>query len=62
MSDDVFFLSQLVRDSMELQAMEALTRTVDRENDFMKPLPVPNYSQTCSINLLIRHNASLHSH
>lgn len=38
MSDDVTFLSQLVRDSMELQALEAINRTEDRENDVMKPL------------------------
>ncbi|KAG8645782.1 hypothetical protein MANES_10G091900v8 [Manihot esculenta] len=40
MSDDVDFLSQLVRDSMELQAQEALGKTDDREFDVMKPLQV----------------------
>ncbi|KAE8008246.1 hypothetical protein FH972_004776 [Carpinus fangiana] len=40
MSDDVNFLSQLVRDSMELQAQEALNKTEDRELDVMKPLQV----------------------
>lgn len=40
MSDDVTFLSQLVRDSMELQAQEVLNRTEDREFDVMKPLQV----------------------
>lgn len=40
MSDDVNFLSQLVRDSMELQAQEALSKTEDRELDIMKPLQV----------------------
>lgn len=40
MSDDVTFLSQLVRNSMELQALEALSRTGDQENDVMKPLQV----------------------
>lgn len=43
MSDDVTFLSQLVRDSMELQALEAINRTEDRETDIMKPLQVLNY-------------------
>ena len=47
---------------MELQAVEALTRIEDRENDLMKPLEVPNYPETCSIILLVRHNASLCSH
>lgn len=40
MSDDVSFLSQLVRDSMELQALEALTRTEERDIDAMQPLRV----------------------
>ncbi|XP_057989532.1 K(+) efflux antiporter 3, chloroplastic isoform X2 [Hevea brasiliensis] len=40
MSDDVDFLSQLVRDSMESQAQEALNKTDDREFDVMKPLQV----------------------
>ncbi|XP_059447121.1 K(+) efflux antiporter 3, chloroplastic isoform X2 [Corylus avellana] len=40
MSDDVNFLSQLVRDSMELQAKDALNKTEDRELDIMKPLQV----------------------
>ncbi|XP_017971373.1 PREDICTED: K(+) efflux antiporter 3, chloroplastic isoform X1 [Theobroma cacao] len=38
MSDDVTFLSELVRDSMELQAQEELSKTDDREFDIMKPL------------------------
>lgn len=38
MSDDVSFLSQLVRDSMELQYLEAINRTDDRDIDAMKPL------------------------
>lgn len=41
MSDDVSFLSQLVRDSMELQAQEALSKTDSREFNIMKPLQVP---------------------
>lgn len=40
MSDDVTFLSELVRDSMELQAQEELSKTDDREFDIMKPLQV----------------------
>ncbi|KAF3435851.1 hypothetical protein FNV43_RR22943 [Rhamnella rubrinervis] len=40
MSDDVNFLSQLVRDSMELQAQEALTKSDDQDIDIMKPLQV----------------------
>ncbi|OMO92112.1 hypothetical protein COLO4_17848 [Corchorus olitorius] len=38
MSDDVTFLSQLFRDSMELQAQEELTKTENQEVDMMKPL------------------------
>jgi hypothetical protein len=41
MSDDVSFLSKLVRDSMELQAQEALKDIADQEVDIMKPLQVP---------------------
>ena len=40
MSDDVSFLSQLVRDSMELQAQESLNKSDDRETEIMKPLQV----------------------
>ncbi|KAF5448376.1 hypothetical protein F2P56_028918, partial [Juglans regia] len=40
MSDDVNFLSQLIRDSMELQAQDALRKTDDQELDIMKPLQV----------------------
>ncbi|KAL5726934.1 K(+) efflux antiporter 3 [Ranunculus cassubicifolius] len=40
MSDDVSFLSQLVRDSMELQAQEAQNKTEERDSDVMKPLQV----------------------
>lgn len=48
MSDDVTFLSQLVRDSMELQAQEVLNRTEDREFDVMEPLQVPEiYEYLC---------------
>ncbi|KAH7517677.1 K(+) efflux antiporter 3, chloroplastic isoform X2 [Ziziphus jujuba] len=38
MSDDVTFLSRLVRDSMELQAQEVLSKSGDQETDIMKPL------------------------
>ncbi|KAJ6345656.1 hypothetical protein OIU78_008334 [Salix suchowensis] len=40
MSDDVNFLSQLVRDSMELQAQEALSKNDAQEFDTAKPLQV----------------------
>ncbi|CAI0448705.1 unnamed protein product, partial [Linum tenue] len=41
MSDDVNFLSQLVRDSMEMQAQEAALRKTDEsDSDIMKPLQV----------------------
>eukprot|EP00257_Ricinus_communis_P004741 XP_002518305.2 K(+) efflux antiporter 3, chloroplastic isoform X1 [Ricinus communis] len=40
MSDDVDFVSQLVRDSMELQAQDALSKTDDRGLNVMKPLQV----------------------
>ncbi|KAJ8452914.1 hypothetical protein Cgig2_014677 [Carnegiea gigantea] len=40
LSDDVDFLSQLVRDSMERQAQEALNKNVDREYDMMKSIQV----------------------
>ncbi|XVE48664.1 hypothetical protein DITRI_Ditri01bG0020600 [Diplodiscus trichospermus] len=38
MSDDVSFLRQLFRDSVELQAQEELSKTDDQEVDIMKPL------------------------
>lgn len=44
MSDDVTFLSQLVRDSMELQAQEAVVKTDDQDN-MMKPLQVLIHSK-----------------
>ncbi|KAI3435058.1 RCK N-terminal domain-containing protein [Psidium guajava] len=40
MSDDVTFLSQLVRDSMELQAEDAVRQNDGRESNVMKPLQV----------------------
>lgn len=40
MSDDVAFLSQLIRDSMELQAQEAISQSEYRELDLMKTLQV----------------------
>lgn len=40
MSDDVNFLSKLVRDSMELQAQEVLNNAKDQDLDVMKPLQV----------------------
>ncbi|KAH6833132.1 K+ efflux antiporter 3 [Perilla frutescens var. hirtella] len=40
MSDDVSFLRQLVRDSMEVQAQEALGKTEEQEMNVMKPMQV----------------------
>lgn len=40
MSDDVSFLSKLVRNSMEVQAQEALKDVGDKEVDIMMPLQV----------------------
>lgn len=40
MSDDVSFLSKLVRNSMEVQAQEALKDVGDKELDIMMPLQV----------------------
>lgn len=40
MSDDVSFLSQLVRDSMEQQAQSA-NRTAAKETEVMKSMQVP---------------------
>ena len=40
MSDDVNFLSKLVRDSIELQAQEVLNNAKDQDLDVMKPLQV----------------------
>jgi len=40
MSDDVSFLSQLVRDSMELQAEEAISQSEYQESNIMEPMQV----------------------
>ncbi|RWR77892.1 K+ efflux antiporter 3, chloroplastic [Cinnamomum micranthum f. kanehirae] len=40
MSDDVNFLSQLVRDSMEMEAQDSLDRTDSQDNRVMKPLQI----------------------
>ncbi|XP_049379428.1 K(+) efflux antiporter 3, chloroplastic [Solanum stenotomum] len=40
MSDDVTFLSQLIRDSMELQAQEVVDKSDDQVSKVMKPLQV----------------------
>ena len=40
MSDDVTFLSQLMRESMELQAQEALEQSDGKEPEIMKSLQV----------------------
>ncbi|KAL2925999.1 K(+) efflux antiporter 3 chloroplastic [Bienertia sinuspersici] len=40
MSDDVDFLSQLVRNSMEIQAQDAVNKTDDQEYSIMEPVQV----------------------
>lgn len=40
LSDDVTFLSQLIRDSMELQAQEVADKSDDQVSKVMKPLQV----------------------
>ncbi|KAJ8638204.1 hypothetical protein MRB53_012471 [Persea americana] len=40
MSDDVNFLSQLVRDSMEMEAQDSLDRTDSQDSRVMKPLQI----------------------
>lgn len=40
MSDDVTFLSNLVRNSMEIQAQEKLDKTGDQEIEVMEPFQV----------------------
>nr|XP_027112741.1 K(+) efflux antiporter 3, chloroplastic-like isoform X2 [Coffea arabica] len=40
MSDDITFLSQLVLNSMELQAQDTLDKTVEQDIDVMKPLQI----------------------
>ncbi|KAK9286202.1 hypothetical protein L1049_014586 [Liquidambar formosana] len=71
MSDDVTFLSQLVRDSMELQAQEALNKTDDREFDAMKPLQVrvadligerSSVQSTSSVDMMPRANQANTTH
>lgn len=47
MSDDVSFLSQIVRNSMELQAQDSLDKSDIRETDIMKPLQVFTYIMNC---------------
>ncbi|XP_073024871.1 K(+) efflux antiporter 3, chloroplastic-like isoform X2 [Primulina eburnea] len=64
MSDDVSFLSQLVRDSMESQAQDALDRTDDPKLNVMKPLQVrvvdsigaPPYSSEGELGMIKRAN------
>lgn len=49
MSDDVTFLSQIVRDSMEIQAQETLDKTDDPELDVLKPLQVLTHANHLNI-------------
>ncbi|GMP38742.1 hypothetical protein CsSME_00009880 [Camellia sinensis var. sinensis] len=53
MSDDVTFLSQLVRDSMELQAQEALNKTGDQELGVMGPFKVLRHA-CIGTNIMLR--------
>lgn len=49
MSDDVTFLSQLVRDSMELQAQDEVRQNDGRESNVMKPLQVLKPHVFCNL-------------
>lgn len=40
MSDQVSFISQIVRDSMEIQAQDALDKSDEQELEIMKPMQV----------------------
>ena len=53
MSDDITFLSQLVLNSMELQAQDTLDKTVEQDIDVMKPL------QVLKTTMLMAHYSSL---
>lgn len=53
MSDDVAFLSQLIRDSMELQAQEGIGQSDDRGLDIMKPLQVLQNNDLARVNAKI---------
>ncbi|RZC03533.1 K(+) efflux antiporter 3, chloroplastic isoform B [Glycine soja] len=53
MSDDVAFLSQLIRDSMELQAQEGIGQSEDRGLDIMKPLQVLQNNDLARVNAKI---------
>ena len=53
MSDDITFLSQLLLNSMELQAQDTLDKTVEQDIDVMKPL------QVLKTTMLMAHYSSL---
>ncbi|MBA0799351.1 hypothetical protein Gohar_009872 [Gossypium harknessii] len=61
MSDDVTFLRQLFRDSMELQAQEELNKTDDREPDIMKPLQArTDKAEASTLSTSIKDESSRH--
>lgn len=43
MSDDVDFLSQLVRNSMEIQAQDAVSKTGEQDYNIMQPVQVTKH-------------------
>ncbi|MBA0739202.1 hypothetical protein Gogos_012492 [Gossypium gossypioides] len=61
MSDDVTFLRQLFRNSMELQAQEELNKTGDREPDIMKPLQArTDKAEASTLSTSIKDESSRH--
>ncbi|TYI95362.1 hypothetical protein E1A91_D02G274500v1 [Gossypium mustelinum] len=61
MSDDVTFLRQLFRNSMELQAQEELNKTDDREPDIMKPLQArTDKAEASTLSTSIKDESSRH--
>ncbi|KAL3002598.1 hypothetical protein AAZX31_08G062800 [Glycine max] len=57
MSDDVAFLSQLIRDSMELQAQEGIGQSDDRGLDIMKPLQVLQNNDLARVRVAVSREA-----
>ncbi|KAG5014945.1 hypothetical protein JHK85_021081 [Glycine max] len=57
MSDDVAFLSQLIRDSMELQAQEGIGQSDDRGLDIMKPLQKKLMCLYCKVRVAVSREA-----
>ncbi|KAG5577056.1 hypothetical protein H5410_057190, partial [Solanum commersonii] len=59
MSDDVTFLSQLIRDSMELQAQEVVDKSDDQVSKVMKPLQVPMVKEYIKCEPAVQPDSSL---